>query len=71
MTELKLSKVAQEYYEGLRAKSIVQGWEKYVATDGEQCLFVKSEYDPKPGEAVFFIATRMRNTSVQLWKGNL
>ena len=34
MDLLNLSKVAQAYYEGLRALSLAQGWEKYVVTDG-------------------------------------
>ena len=71
MTILQLSKIAQAYYEGLKAPSLAQGWEKYVATDGEQCLFVKSDYEPKEGEAVFFLATRQHNTSIQLWKDSL
>lgn len=71
MTIIQLSRVAQAYYEGLKAPSLAQGWEKYVATDGEQCLFVKSDYEPKEGEAVFFLTTRQRKTSVQLWKDSL
>lgn len=70
MNLLKLSSTAQAYYEGLRAPSLVQGWEKYVVTDGTHCMFVKSDYTPQPGEAVFFIATRNRETSVQLYKHN-
>lgn len=71
MTIIQLSRVAQAYHEGLKAPSLAQGWEKYVATDGEQCLFVKSDYEPKEGEAVFFLTTRQRKTSVQLWKDSL
>lgn len=71
MTIIQLSRIAQAYYEGLKAPSLAQGWEKYVATDGEQCLFVKSDYEPKEGEAVFFLTTRQRKTSVQLWKDSL
>lgn len=71
MTIIQLSRVAQAYYEGLKAPSLAQGWEKYVATDGEQCLFVKSDYEPKEGEAVFFLTTRQRKISVQLWKDSL
>lgn len=71
MTIIQLSRVAQAYYEGIKAPSLAQGWEKYVATDGEQCLFVKSDYEPKEGEAVFFLTTRQRKTSVQLWKDSL
>lgn len=71
MPIIQLSKVAQAYYEGLKAPSLAQGWEKYVATDGEQCLFVKSDYEPKEGEAVFFLAVRNRRTMCELKKENL
>lgn len=70
MKLLELSSVAQAYYEGLRAPSLAQGWDKYVATDGQHCLFVHSSYQPQPGEAVFFITTRNRQTSIQLYKQN-
>lgn len=68
MNIMNLAKVAQAYYEGLKAPSLAQGWEKYVATDGKQCLFVHSDYQPQPGEAVFFLAVRNRKTSCQLYK---
>lgn len=68
MTLLELSSVAREYYDGLRSRNIAQGWEKYVATDGTSCMFVRSDYDPQPGEAVFYIVVRNFNTSVQLYK---
>jgi hypothetical protein len=71
MKVLQLSKVAQAYYEGLRAPSLAQGWDKYVATDGEQCLFVKSDYEPKEGEAVFFLTVRNRNVACTLHKSNV
>lgn len=70
MNILQLSSVAQAYYEGLRAPSLVQGWEKYVATDGTTCMFVRSDYEPQPGEAVFFLVVRNRKTSCQLYKAN-
>ena len=53
MDLLNLSKVAQAYYDGLRAISLAQGWEKYVVTDGTTSMFVNSDYEPQPGEAVF------------------
>lgn len=71
MNEIELAKTAQAYYEWLRAKSLAQGWEKYVATNGTTCMFVHSDYTPQPGEAVFFLSTRNRNTSVQLYKSNI
>lgn len=71
MTIIQLSKVAQAYYEGLKAPSLAQGWDKYVATDGEQSIFVKSDYEPKEGEAVFFLTVRNRNVACTLYKLNL
>lgn len=68
MDILRLSRAAQAYYDGLKAPSLVQGWEKYIATDGEHCLFVHSDYTPMEGEAVFFVCTRNKHTSVQLYK---
>lgn len=68
MNLLELSSVAQAYYEGLRAPSLAQGWEKYVATNGNTCMFVKSDYQPQPGEAVFYLVTRNRNILCQLYK---
>ena len=70
MNLLRLSSTAQAYYEGLRAPSLVQGWEKYVVTDGTQCMIVRSDYQPEPGAAVFYIVTRNGKTSVQPYKYN-
>lgn len=70
MNLLQLSAVAQAYYEGLKAPSLAQGWEKYVATNGTTCMFVHSDYNPQPGEAVFFLSTRNRQISCQLYKSN-
>lgn len=68
MNLLNLSKVAQAYYEGLRALSLAQGWEKYVVTDGTTSMFVNSDYEPQPGEAVFYLSVRNRRTMCQLYK---
>ena len=68
MSLLDLAAAAQTYYEGLRALSLAQGWDKYVATDGTTCMFVKSDYEPQGDEAVFFLTTRNRFTSIQLHK---
>jgi hypothetical protein len=50
MNILKLSKIAQDYYEKTRGKTLYSGYEKNVLTDGERCLFVKSDYEPAAGE---------------------
>ena len=66
MNITQIAEVARKYYDKLRQPSVVQGWEKYVLTDGSSCLFVKSDYIPKQGEAVFYITTRNCNTMCQL-----
>lgn len=68
MNILELSKTATLYYNILKSKRLAQGWEKYVVTDGKTCLFVKSDYEPQPGEAVFFLQTKNFNTMCQLYK---
>lgn len=65
MTLLQLSEVAQKYYLSLKG-NIVQGWEKYVLTNGSTSMFVKSDYEPKQGEAVFFLQMRQREVMCQL-----
>lgn len=70
MTILELSKIAQEYYNSLRKKALPSGWEKFVATDGKNCMFVKNDYEPEPGQAVFYLMTRNFQTLCQLHKQN-
>lgn len=68
MSILKKSKVALDFYEGYRARNIVSGFEKFVLTDGESCLFVNSDYEPIPGEVVFKMDTRNHTTGIQVYK---
>ena len=68
MDILKLSDVAKNYYISVKQPSLVQGWEKYVCTNGATSIFVKSDYDPKQNEAVFFIQTRNGEVMCQLHK---
>lgn len=42
--------------------------EKYVATDGENAMFVKSDYQPAPGEVVFYIKRMRSELYCQLYK---
>lgn len=70
MTILELSNVAQGYYNSLRKKNLPSGWEKFVATDGKSCMFVKNDYEPEPGQAVFYLMTRNFQTLCQLHKQN-
>jgi len=66
MDILKLSGAAKNYYAGL--VTCPSGWEKYVLTDGKECCFVKSDYQPAENEAVFYCMMRRKEVSCQLYK---
>lgn len=67
LSPLQLSSAAKSYYEGSIPKN-TYGMEKYVATDGENTMFVKSDYQPAPGEVVFYIKRMRSELYCQLYK---
>lgn len=69
MTTLEKSKKAIEFYELYRSRTLVSGFEKFVATDGNNCMFVSSEYEPENQDIkVFKLDTRNGNIGCQLHK---
>lgn len=69
MTILEKSKKATEFYDSYKAKTLWTGFEKFVATDGNDCMFVNSDYDPENDEiCVFKLDTRNGKTGCQLYK---
>ena len=67
LSPLQLSSVAKSYNEGSIPKN-TYGMEKYVATDGENAMFVKSDYQPAPGEVVFYIKRMRSELYCQLYR---
>jgi hypothetical protein len=70
LSPLQLSSVAKSYYEDSTPKNVL-GMEKYVATDGTNSMFVKSDYEPVKGEAVFYIKRVRNGVYCQLYKHEL
>lgn len=68
MDTLKLADSAKRYYEKTKAKSVYHGWEKFVLTNGIECIFVNADYEPSDGEAVFYLRTQNGNTVCELKK---
>ena len=68
MTILEKSEKAQQYYDSYKSKTLVSGFEKFVCTDGQKCMFVNSDYEPVGEEVVYKCDTRHFNTGVQLYK---
>lgn len=68
MTILEKSVVAQKYYDDYKSKTLVSGFDKFVCTDGNICMFVNSDYEPVGEELVFKCDTRHFNTGIQLYK---
>lgn len=65
--DIYCDKDIKSYYEGSILKNTF-GMEKYVATDGENAMFVKSDYQPAPGEVVFYIKRMRSELYCQLYK---
>jgi hypothetical protein len=63
---LQLSKAAKEYYESTWPKRLYSGYEKYVLTNGIETTFVRNDYVPDPGEAVFYCKAINQKTIIQL-----
>ena len=68
MNAIQFGAIAKEHYESVMPGNILHGWEKYVATDGANCLIVRSDYKPKPGEMVFLCAIRNGTPMVELYR---
>ncbi len=68
MEALKFGAIAKEHYESVMPGNISHGWEKYVATDGVNCLLVRSDYRPRLGEMVFLCAIRNCTPMVELYR---
>lgn len=68
MNILELSNKAQSFYEKTRSKTLFSGYEKNVLVrcDFDNCLFVKAEYEPQPGDVLFRCRTINQNTVIDL-----
>jgi hypothetical protein len=69
MDIFELSALAVKHYEAHKPRrSLPHGWAKLICTDGSNCLFVHSSYDPLPGQYVFKLETRSFETYCELYK---
>ena len=68
MNAIQFGQTAKEHYESVAPGNVSHGWEKYIATDGANCLIVRSDYRPKPGEMVFLCAIRNGTPMVELYR---
>lgn len=63
---LLLSKAAKAYYESTWPKNFYSGYEKYILTNGTESTFVRNDYVPGPGEALFYCKAINQKTIIQL-----
>ena len=68
MNALLFAQVAKDHFEAIAPKNILHGWEKFITTDGVNCLVVRSDYRPKAGEIVFHCIIRNGLPSVELYR---
>lgn len=67
---LELSRKAQDFYENAKTKNLHSGYEKNVLVRADQpnCVFVKADYIPQPGDVIFRCQTINQNTRIDLHK---
>ncbi len=68
MSILKASKIAEDYYNSAKPKTIASGFEKTIVTDGENCIFTTTDYNLQEGEHMFQASTRNGNTILKTVK---
>ena len=68
MNAIQFGQTAKEHYESIMPGNISHGWEKFITTDGVNCLVVRSDYRPKAGEIVFHCIIRNGLPSVELYR---
>lgn len=70
MNTLKLGEIALDYYDRLRPRNIVNGFEKNVLIreDANVCVFVTSDYIPQDGDVIFRCQVRNGYTDIQLYR---
>lgn len=68
MNALLFAQVAKDHFEAIAPKNIVNGYEKFVVTDGVNCLIVRSDYRPKAGEIVFHCSIKNGIPCAELYR---
>ena len=68
MNALLFAQVAKDHFESIAPKNIAYGYEKFVTTDGVNCLIVRSDYRPKAGEIVFHCMIRNGIPCAELYR---
>jgi len=68
MSALLFAQVAKDHFEAIAPKNIAHGYEKFVVTNGSDCLIVRSDYRPRAGEIVFHCIIRNGLPSVELYR---
>lgn len=70
MSILNLGEIALDYYDKIKPRNIVNGFEKNVLIreDANVCVFVTSDYVPKDGDVIFRCQLRNGYTDIQLYR---
>ena len=68
MNAIQFGVTAKEHYESIAPGNVSHGWEKYVCTNGSDCIVVRSDYKPKAGEMIFLCSIRNGVAMVELYR---
>lgn len=68
MNAIQFGQTAKDHFESIMPGNISNGWEKFVCTNGTDCIIVRSDYKPKDGQMVFHCQIRNGLASAELYR---
>ena len=68
MDVLKFGQRACDFFDSTAPKNIMWGYEKYILTDGQDCVIVRSDHKPEPGKMIFLCSIKNGIACAELYR---
>jgi hypothetical protein len=68
MNAIIFGATAKDFFESFMPRNIVHGYEKYILCDGSDCVVVRSDFRPQPGQMIFLCTIRNGVAMVELYR---
>lgn len=68
MNAIQFGATAKEFFESFMPRNIVHGYEKYIVCDGVNCVVVRSDFRPQPGQMVFLCSIKNGLAVAELYR---
>lgn len=68
MNAITFGATAKDFFESFMPRNVVHGYEKYIACDGTNCVVVRSDFRPQPGQMVFLCSIKNGLAVAELYR---